>query len=754
MSYTNNEQYKIPSSSRIITPIISNENNMTVFLSSNKLLSKSPLLNSKNVKESNTTKRILLNIFIYNSDFSETNFGFYISNRKINKIINEVNIFSNNSQHKHSLDILLKSCNNSGTPYMSFSQFYNLIYQLYIKKTNNNKHNKSVLSFDKYVTFHFKSIYDDIKSISFNPQNIKANSYFHIENNIHQTIIDSKIKDVIYNNFSILKQLYDYYFSFEIISCDIDDSKLAHASFQGLTAFCKDNDIVPFKISVSQLAIYYLVVFECFNMKKIFMENDIGVFFTFDKFCVFLCVVNSVIYNNNIQQIKTLGHNLVSFQNKKLQSYQNYTIDEKLHLFITKLIHNNNNNNIYCNLKQYNNKSINTSKNGSDVYMFNINNQQQKMLHDIFFYYSNQIKKFMIGYMHLRGFIKFLSDFNLIDKSINFISDSKSNTINSTFKTFSIKRPQSESHSKSNTSHIRSRYMTKSVDYTTHHLKLFKHNNNNKLTLGKAEVLFFEIINKYNDNKNVVHETMSFDSFIHALYYIDKEYLYRNNVDNNLKYVPMMKIIYHIENIMKKNNTLSSTISENNNNNNKPQRNRHDKGNSGIMKKISYVNKNVLIQNILNEFKGIVYWLLKCFLNCENVLSFEQFLLFYKQFLIFPDFINLITLKKLFYLLCDNENEENINYNSNTNNNNNYNDNYIIKTDIKNSLIHFDNFMISLGVSSLLIHNDNNSLSSSLTDKDKLLLLFENLIQTHSIKQNKELVNEIISLVNKCKLIY
>jgi hypothetical protein len=61
--------------------------------------------------------------------------------------------------------------------------------------------------------------------------------------------------------------------------------------------------------------------------------------------------------------------------------------------------------------------------------------------------------------------------------------------------------------------------------------------------------------------------------------------------------------------------------------------------------------------------------------------------------------------------------------------------------------------MISLGVSSLLIHNDNNS-SSSLTDKDKLLLLFENLIQTQSIKQNKELVNEIISLVNKCKLIY
>ena len=390
MSYTNNEQYKIPSSSRIITPIISNENNMTVFLSSNKLLSKSPLLNSKNVKESNTTKRILLNIFIYNSDFSETNFGFYISNRKINKIINEANIFSNNSHYKHSLDILLKSCNNSGTPYMSFSQFYNLIYQLYIQKTNNNKHNKIVLSFDKYVTFHFKNIYDDIKSISFNPHNIKANSYFHIENNIHQTIIDSKIKDVIYNNFSILKQLYDYYFSFEIISCDIDDSKLAHASFQGLTAFCKDNDIVPFKISVSQLAIYYLVVFECFNMKKMFMENDIGVFFTFDKFCVFLCVINSVIYNNNIQQIKTLGHNLVSFQNKKLQSYQSYTIDEKLHLFITKLIHNNNNN-TYCNLKQYNNKSIDTNKNGSDVnndlYMFNINNQQQKMLHDIFFYY-------------------------------------------------------------------------------------------------------------------------------------------------------------------------------------------------------------------------------------------------------------------------------------------------------------------------------------------------------------------------------
>ena len=170
------------------------------------------------------------------------------------------------------------------------------------------------------------------------------------------------------------------------------------------------------------------------------------------------------------------------------------------------------------------------------------------------------------------------------------------------------------------------------------------------------------------------------------------------------------------------------------------------------MKKISYVNKNVLIQNILNEFKGIVYWLLKCFLNCENVLSFKQFLLFYKQFLIFPDFINLITLKKLFYLLCDNENEENINYNSNTNNNNN-NDKHIIKTDIKNSLIHFDNFMISLGVSSLLIHNDNKS-SSSFTDKDKLLLLFENLIQTQSIKQNKELVNEIISLVNKCKLIY
>ena len=228
----------------------------------------------------------------------------------------------------------------------------------------------------------------------------------------------------------------------------------------------------------------------------------------------------------------------------------------------------------------------------------------------------------------------------------------------------------------------------------------------------------------------------------------DKEYLFRNNADNNLKYVPMMKIIYHIENVMKKNNTLSITI---NDNNNKPQRNKHDKGSSGIMKKISYVNKNVLIQNILNEFKGIVYWLLKCFLNCENVLSFEQFLLFYKQFLIFPDFINLITLKKLFYLLCDNENEENINYNSNTNNNNN-NDKHIIKTDIKNSLIHFDNFMISLGVSSLLIHNDNKS--SSFTDKDKLLLLFENLIQTQSIKQNKELVNEIISLVNKCKLIY
>jgi hypothetical protein len=71
------------------------------------------------------------------------------------------------------------------------------------------------------------------------------------------------------------------------------------------------------------------------------------------------------------------------------------------------------------------------------------------------------------------------------------------------------------------------------------------------------------------------------------------------------------------------------------------------------MKEYMHTTSEPEFAEFLDELHDIILPYYSCYMENHGFLSFEQFFEFYKDFSIFPDIINLIQLKNIFFTLSE-----------------------------------------------------------------------------------------------------
>ena len=143
-------------------------------------------------------------------------------------------------------------------------------------------------------------------------------------------------------------------------------------------------------------------------------------------------------------------------------------------------------------------------------------------------------------------------------------------------------------------------------------------------------------------------------------------------------------------------------------------------------------------KDILYQFANVVFSIYTNYANVEGNLNFNNFFLIYKDFDIFPDCINLIEIKRLFFAMSvignaqrrRNESLEDLI------NKENINDDYCELTGAKNEIVGYDYLLWSLGVASSLIKGKENS-----NECERLVMLFRNMSKSKGVNNPRKLAN-------------
>lgn len=605
------------------------------------------------------TKRIILNIFIYNSEFSQTYFEFFISYRKIFELLREIGLIDIKSNDpsklkKAEIETLIKKISNSNLNYSQFMQFIGNLAKKYNSKLFEINPKEEYNQFVKnHFNEYFKKIIDTNKSFN-------NNSYFIVEKNVKQVRMNNKIRKILKENKDPLEKIYSSFFKHELfVKSSIE--KFAKISFSSLLNFCKSYDICPIKITNNQLAMYYFLINELYHEKNIhYIENNKGIVFTFEKFCLFILVISVVLYD--------FYH--PPNDSKSSPTFNNYENEDKLLFFLKQMIFVKTDKKIDKHTRELETDSIYSGKDYSmdltyeDEYGKKENDEYKTFekykifLSNIFSQYSISTK----NEMDLKEFISFLRDFHLIEKE-------------------NIEPYEP----------ISSRYSTKKSQINNNY---FKHSLSTKRTSGKlrlnaAQILYFKIV-----SCNPSHK-MNFMNFLMALKLIEQNYIFETSSTDN--------IIEHMLNYQNKKGIKNQIILYYN-----------------YIQNSRIYHFLFMISNIFEK-----YFLLYAE---ENEIPFTKFVQFFRDFKIFPDFINMCTLKLLFLTLTKDNNAQN------------QSDEWV-KNENKQKM-NIETFMISLGITGILLKTNIVN-----TNEEKVLLLIENCLQSKII--DKEEIDKILLIIKK-----
>lgn len=603
------------------------------------------------------TKRIILNIFIYNSEFSQTYFEFFISYRKIFELLREIGLVdvkrNDPSKFKKAeIENLIKKISNSNLNYCQFMQFIGNLAKKYNSKLFEMNPKEE---YNKFIKTHFNEYF---KKIIDTKQSFNNSSYFIVEKNVKQVRMNNKIRKILNENKISLQNIYSSFFKHELF-VKSPKEKIAKLSFSSLLNFCKFYDICPIKITTNQLAMYYFLINELYNEKTInYIENNKGTVFTFDKFCLFLLVISVVLYD----------YYHIPNDSQSSSKFGNLENEDKLLYFLKQMIFIKKDKNIGNQTRELETDSIYSGKDYSmdltydDECCKNENEDYKKFdkykifLSNIFSQYSISTK----NEMNLKEFISFLRDFHLLDKEI-----------------LEQEAPNSLRYS-SNKQQINSSY--------------FKHSLTTKRTSGKlclntAQIFYFKIVKSNHSRK------MNFMNFLMALKLIEQNYTFEKSSADN--------IIEYMLNYQNKKGTKNQIILYYN-----------------YIQNSRIYHFLFMISNIFEK-----YFLLYAE---KNEISFSNFVRFFRDFKIFPDFISLYTIKLLFLTLTkdnldQNQSDEQIRI-------------------IDEQKMNIETFMIALGITGLLLKTTIVS-----TNEEKVLLLIKNCLQSKIIE--KEEIDKILFII-------
>ena len=654
---------------------------------------------------------ICLTIFLNYSKYYYEEKDFLLSFQTLTKLLTELGLVSTKSKPSFHIkpfdcDLILKKISPKKVSKLNSTQFFNFIVILASKFDANNfsinPKGTLYIFVDKFLSPLYKYIneYDTNENPSLFP-------YKHIENSINElnkNPIDQKTLTVISNVYKGIAFIYKNYFKAEMNKKEKQIERLIKESMMSLVELCKNYEITPYLLPIDKIAIYFNCLIDK-NENEIFDGNfNMGQLFTVNKFCLFLINVANNVFSG---QKKDLFSKLLLLFSKMENSNGRIITEKKNDVKQSDI----------CSLqldpeveselieeddlhKETENKITQekeeqtAQKENKDI-VENNNINDDIILRNIFDTYATIGDKLNFSQLTLTSYIKLLRDFRVFDVKLPYIKETERKTITSSNHTLT---------------------------------KTFSKTNLSTLSEIEANMIFFEIcglknvqLNKKNqfsssnclETKNNVPLRMTFQQFVSSLEVIATR-LHPDMTSQSA-------FAYLKKNDMKLDEYNKNTVSSN----------------KQIIEVMMNINQSEG-KDILYQFANVVFSIYTNYANVEGNLNFNNFFLIYKDFDIFPDCINLIEIKRLFFAMSvignaqrrRNESLEDLI------NKENINDDYCELTGAKNEIVGYDYLLWSLGVASSLIKGKENS-----NECERLVMLFRNMSKSKGVNNPRKLAN-------------
>lgn len=288
-------------------------------------------------------KEKCMKIFMNYAKFNANDKAYFINQQNLIKLLKELNVLDNIKLKTSDIDIIFKKVNTFDKK-IHFQQLMDIIVHIAKRADhegfkNNQKDCIRDLILNMWSAFTKKEENSELISYqqdeSIISLNHSKNLHYVIDNFVRNYEMDNKIIIIINDIYYTIKDIYLIYFNSEV-NLNTERTKIINNSFEGLTEFMKEFEIVPYLCNMNNLKVYwdYLlnispkdltknkIKFEIFDDKK-----DVGRFFTLSKFSALLVYLAIFSFNKS----NPLSINMISEGGKYLLN------KEKLLLFLERL---------------------------------------------------------------------------------------------------------------------------------------------------------------------------------------------------------------------------------------------------------------------------------------------------------------------------------------------------------------------------------------------------------------------------------
>lgn len=252
-------------------------------------------LTRKEIKEK--IEKIFLNL----AKFSEVDNQYYISQLTVNKILKESSLVPENPILIGEIDILFKKINPNKNR-LNCDQFLNFLVKL-VQKMFPTEFKKDNM---KTVNAFLGDFFDNYNSMIEKENNINLSLPYKSIEAIITYIPDEKQKIILSKISQTLKEIYIKYFEFELGK----SKTLAKKSLSNLIDFARDFEIYPYIINQAQLVTYYNIMTKKDSV-GIVSKANCGELFTFDKFCLMIVHFSILSYLKQTEDEDKNGENEV-----------------------------------------------------------------------------------------------------------------------------------------------------------------------------------------------------------------------------------------------------------------------------------------------------------------------------------------------------------------------------------------------------------------------------------------------------------
>ena len=682
------------------------------FLLDNKQLLNSFNTNNNNLENNNINydnlsyeeiKAICLKIFMY---YAKPIKGqFYLNQRYIFQILKEMEIINENCLSYVDVEILNQQINKKGDK-LNSEQFLDLLAKICCLLDDTFYKDKKA-SFIKLIKVYIgpylqKKNRNEIENTNINNDDINLNLNFK-DLIINDYKLDKDSFDILMSIIEGLKIIYITYFSLSEISLNKDLTKVHKDSFNTFIKFLKDFEIIPCLLKQRLAELYWSIIIsidinelytiyqnnENENIFKSFLNNNkynLGKIYTFKKFFLLFSHI-SFYYYYSIKS-KAQGQKLLYFIEKiyKSKGYQNMPnlynkTFSKRYSIIPPLtvVEKVNNNKIEYNKKINNKNNLDNSKEILKD-LIELDNENYKILENyieplktIFDIYCHIYDRHQNGIMHFSNYQKMLLDGELINIKIKDKDNQDNQDINNEIE------KENSPDKKLNYSNIeKSSQNDKNKDSPKNNSKT-KKASRPKLQLLDLDIIISQVCsNAYLSEKNKKLHYDNLDSFYNQSYESNNisENYYSNKVNksNSIDFILFLKTLPLIALKMYPNDKRDINISMKHflinemddfiSNLNQKSINFSQNNEFNNLFKVISTNEDLiqLINDISPLLKSYFEYYTEKKGRKEKLMNFNLFFHFFKDYEIYPLWINLSNLSEIFFSQVSRQNKDKNNY--------------------------------------------------------------------------------------------